>query len=259
VAPLRRLSSELKFKTTQPDIEALPPAKLAFRDAPPKATQPWFRLGEFDGKSVIVEYMYYKPSPSGTVTPEATLQMKRQALLLREAKIPEFHMAPFVGYIPDDLHDRFGFVFELSQQYQHRQVNYTTLCEMYAKDKTRLVPLNIRFKIAFSLAQALFTLHSVDWLHKSLLSNNVLFFHPGDRPNWNVAEEDYSIDPKIFGFNLSRPEYIASDNTREYNSKKLVYLHPARWGKPAKPFSKVQDIYALVSFLRCCPKTPIKN
>jgi hypothetical protein len=47
------------------------------------------------------------------------------------------------------------------------------------------------------------------------------------------------------GFEFSRPEFDFSSGRPDKDPARNVYRHPARQGKPDKPFAKIHDIYAL--------------
>ena len=110
--------------------------------------------------------------------------------------------------------------------------------------------LSTRFKIAISLARALSALHAVGWLYKSLRSETILFFakpehHREEHLSSSIgARFDFS-QPRLFGFDSSRPEDTSSVATKEYRRSRQIYMHPKRWGRPTEVFDRVHDIYAL--------------
>jgi hypothetical protein len=68
--------------------------------------------------------------------------------------------------------------------------------------------LTDRMRLALGLAQAVANIHSRNWLHKGIRSENVVFLTPGMR----------SIDePRLIGFDFAR-----RDGQNEYSEKPLL-------------------------------------
>lgn len=201
--------------------------------------------GRMAQKRVQIEYRDYASSKDRE---KAILHIKRLTSLLRKTRDPAFHIAPFVGFTDEPLHERFGLVFQVpygtpSEGYRHLSLN-----EAYNHSKR--VGLKMRFDLGIALTRALSALHAVRWVHKSLSSQQVLFFIkliPPGTANYHHetgAKIDFSR-PRLFGFDLSRPEDVSSIGTKEYRRARQIYMHPKRWGQPEEISGKIHDIYAL--------------
>lgn len=83
-------------------------------------------------------------------------------------------------------------------------------------------------------------LHSVNWLHKGLRSNNIIFFTPeGKTPAYD--------EPIIAGFEYARPDRPEEETDRPPQpSKHDIYRHPAMLtGTGDSRSQKSHDIYSL--------------
>ena len=203
--------------------------------------------GSFDGTNVMVEYRMYRDMNSQE---ETANKVKRLVALLEHAPNPAFCLCPFAGYFHEPLRKAFGLVFRITINDTVNDPRHTTL----QKELTRLklVPLGRRLDISIALTRAMASLHAVGWLHKGFFSENIVFFKSKEnKQRTEPLEDELSTEqfdlsnPRIFGFDLSRPENAKSDGTREFSSHRLIYTHPSRWGRPTETFSKVHDIYAL--------------
>jgi hypothetical protein len=106
--------------------------------------------------------------------------------------------------------------------------------------------LEERFLIAYQLASALDRFHSVNWVHKSLRSDSILFYHPKNRQGANAVEG--RVLPEkwfVYGYDFARPLDQKSSISADTNLTRNVYRHPQRWGVPTESFSPIHDIYAL--------------
>jgi hypothetical protein len=74
-----------------------------------------------------------------------------------------------------------------------------SLHELYREGT--LPSLSERFKLARTLAVSMMTFHSIGWLHKGFISDNIVFFQ-----SINADSEEYDIaQPFVSGFEYSRP------------------------------------------------------
>lgn len=107
------------------------------------------------------------------------------------------------------------------------------------REKNLIRPtLGERFRIARELAETLFQFHSIGWLHKSLRSENVLFFKT-DRTHILYTRQ------YLVGFEFSRDENDRSTTEQDDKLERNIYRHPDRQGPPEQRFSIIHDIYAL--------------
>jgi serine/threonine protein kinase len=103
-----------------------------------------------------------------------------------------------------------------------------------------MVPsLTKRINLAHAIAQGLMYLHSVNWLHKSLRSNSILFFPT------TGADLGYA-SPIISGFDYARPDFPGEVTERpKAHSKHDIYRHPSTLTGARQRSTKSHDIYSL--------------
>ncbi len=105
--------------------------------------------------------------------------------------------------------------------------------------------LTARLALMRKLTQAVEKLHAVNWLHKGLCSENVVFF-----PGHDVG--DVLTEPYLSGFDYSRPGLEASMSSNPVTTAaEDLYRHPAVQGGPQEGSSrslgyrKRHDLYSL--------------
>jgi hypothetical protein len=218
--------------------------------------------------NVIVEYKSYEQDRTGSINEIVSRRILQLVALLHEAKDNHFRVLRF-NFFDDTPQKRIGFAFELPTSLMAVNLVPTSLTIKLASKKDK-PSLGVRVKLAHALAESLGLLHSVGWVHKSLRSENILFFpNPGPQKIGN-ADSDKSTStakpeiesandldvllerPRILGFDYSRLESDFSSGRPDYEIKRNIYRHPKRWGQPSEVFSKIHDIYgmSLVSSLR---------
>lgn len=79
--------------------------------------------------------------------------------------------------------------------------------DQYGRDVKSTVSLGCRVSLTLTLEIALFQFHTVGWVHKSIRSDNILFFPEHYK---DITVEDM-IEPWIVGFEYSRDEQGCSD------------------------------------------------
>jgi serine/threonine protein kinase len=213
-------------------------------------------LGTYQGQPIIVEWKHY----STKIPPALLSNLKRRVDMLtlqlqRSSQTAGFSVLPCVGHFDDEPRHRIGIVFE-------RPDNTTpiSLRERMAQDRrsNRVRELGQRFNVAKTIVLAIYRMHSVGWLHKSMLSENILFSE-------SVNEDALHLStPFLCGFDFSRPdapnemtERIPSIMIQVYNDQErslyrhpdLDYKHSAEDPTKLKPrstrYRKEYDIYSL--------------
>lgn len=145
-----------------------------------------------------------------------------------------FHTLPLRCVIQKTRPPRFAFVFQLPDATSKP----ITLLQ-WLNDKQMVRPtLGERFKIAKELAVTLFQFHSVGWLHKSVRSENILFFKSDD--SHVACARQYLV-----GFEFSRAEGDQSTTGDDDILERNLYRHPDQQGPPEIRFNIKHDIYAL--------------
>ncbi|KAL8791323.1 MAG: hypothetical protein Q9195_005942 [Heterodermia aff. obscurata] len=142
------------------------------------------------------------------------------------------------GYYYDPLKLRSGLLYELPQNPLSNLRSTITLREiLHSSDHQWL--LGDRFRLAHSLALALFELHSVSWLHHNISASNVIFFY---------HEPEGITDPQSFffiGFAQSRADNDLTESNGpalEFNEEDH-YVHPEYMGR-RHGFHAQYDYYA---------------
>jgi hypothetical protein len=118
---------------------------------------------------------------------------------------PDLHSIDCLGYTDDAANSRYGLVYKAPAS------SHSTLKTLISSPDLKTPDLDDRIHLAQTLAVAVWSLHSLDWLHKSLCSSNILFFPSAfstsaHSPTASAAlVPDISL-PYLSGFDASRPE-----------------------------------------------------
>jgi hypothetical protein len=196
----------------------------------------------YNGVRVWVEWKYYLPQGLESTAPHYVEErVKRLATLLRYDKKPdEFRVPDCAGFIHQPEMERYGYVFQwpLSQQQQHQELEapvslYRIICS------TKPPSLSLRVKMIRAIATSIWYLHTTNWLHKGLRSENIVFLDRKDLAT-----------PSLCGFEYSRPAEAGELTERPSdNLHHDLYRHPnAQFDLPregARGFKKIYDVYSL--------------
>jgi HET-S-like prion-inhibition and propagation protein/protein tyrosine kinase len=197
--------------------------------------------GMYEKTHVWIEWKYYEPVLHiGHPDPHTQARIsKLSALLSNPQKPTQFHTPSCIGYFNDASNYRFGLVFRRPIGVPSATVP-SSLFDLIISDEKP--SLSVRVHLAHTLATAVQYLHSTDWLHKAIRSQNVVFFtNPGDT--------DIST-PYLCGFGLSRPAQNI-EMTEQPDSIPLynLYRHPLAHSSIAIDsnggFKKAFDVYSL--------------
>lgn len=185
---------------------------------------------------VLVEWVDY----DADAVDERVVHVRRMDDLARmmhsaSERHPDLHSVDCVGYTDDAARSRYGLV------YRAPAPSFTTLHALIASPDLKTPDLGDRVRLARTLAVALWSLHSLDWLHKSLCASNVLFF-PSD-PSAAALVPDIS-EPSLGGFDAARPDLDAALSVAPRNpSIEDLHRHPA--ALRGRPHCKAFDVYSL--------------
>lgn len=162
---------------------------------------------------------------------------EKLANLLRLARDSEFRILPFIGYVERQSMEppQYAFLF----QYPKGALKQfpISLHELLVSESPN-ISLEARFLIAKKVATSVWMLHADNWVHKSILSQSVVFFYG---PGGTITHKD----PYLVNFEYSRPAQQVTTWTWDQDENKNLYRHPDRQGPPTKAFSKTHDVYAL--------------
>ena len=171
--------------------------------------------------------------------PENFKRVKELVSLLESDKLRQFCAPQCLGFfddrddVKDSQHDaRFGLVF---QKPEHSSLP-VSLRQMICKGPK--ASLTDRVSLAHKISTCVLYLHAVNWLHKGLRSDSVVFFRDGSRLD----------TPYITGFEYARPDRDGETTTGgvEVNDYVMLYVHPNYQGSNAKgTYRKTFDIYSL--------------
>lgn len=207
-------------------------------------------------RRIWVEWKVAPRNPWSSLSgPEPSVLRRFEALvsLLRESEVTAQFRAPkCLGYYQQHAtvsEVRYGLVFEVPSSVHDS--GPLSLRDLIA-DRDRPTPsLTPRVRLMRALIESVEKLHAVDWLHKGLRSDNIIFFHGrlGDAGN-----DDRSLDlsePFLTGFDYSRPAASASmSEGPEISLADDLYRHPnvqgfSADGAAGHGFRKQHDIYSL--------------
>ncbi|KAH8195751.1 hypothetical protein TruAng_010079 [Truncatella angustata] len=211
-------------------------------------------------KEVWIEWKEYDPHMPNSVMPPKQLilgRIQKLAALLHHRPKPEAFRTPHcLGFFDqadckdedsdDDISNlRLGLVFERPEEDQiHKEMPPVSLRELLERDpKTYRRPsLTDRRSLALAVSNCVLSLHLANWLHKSLRSDNIIFFRT------SKGHLDYS-KPYISGFDFSRP--ARKDEMTEIAGDDVMhnlYRHPLvqSTNTDERPrFKKSFDIYSI--------------
>ncbi len=175
---------------------------------------------------VLIEWVVYGSHWVGDIGESL---FKRINSLVYELSSPEVgrlvslssHIFPCVGYFHERQRTAFGLVYNINLAKSQEKI-LVSLHEYI----TRLKEVNLRpslneiFRFARELASTLFELHTVNWLHKSLSSFNILLAFDKRKPNLS--------DFWVIGFNRSRPSHPNeyTEGKWEKSDEMKIYQHP---------------------------------
>jgi serine/threonine protein kinase len=210
----------------------------------PENSEPTRCEATFGSQHVWIEWKEYDSDHQnpewGTII---TQRVKNLVTLLASSKkSPYFNVPQCLGYFsivgntPNIT--RYGFVYQKPQSVPPK-TPYTTLYSQLLSDSKP--SLTQRIALAHTIARSLMYLHSVNWLHKGLRSNNIMFFFPkttSGRPSYS--------SPIVSGFEYSRVDLV--DEFTELipeHSEHDIYRHPQTLASVHLRSKKSHDIYSL--------------
>lgn len=156
---------------------------------------------------------------------------------------PDLHSIDCVGYTDDEPRDRYGLVYKAPAS------SHDSLQTLISSGDLKTPDLNDRIRLARTLAVALWSLHSLDWLHKSLCGANILFFPSAVSTSAQSSTAAAALVPDISkpylsGFDASRPDFDTALSVAPRNpSIRDLHRHPLSLRGQAH--CKGFDIYSL--------------
>ncbi|KAG9257803.1 prion-inhibition and propagation-domain-containing protein [Emericellopsis atlantica] len=193
---------------------------------------------------VLIEWVLYDPH----ALDERLAHLRRMDDLARmmhsaSTRHPDLHSIDCIGYTDDALNSRYGLV------YRAPSASSSSLHALISSSDLKTPDLDARVRLATTLAVATWSLHSLDWLHKSLCSSNVLFF-----PSiFSTAAHGATVasalapdisNPYLTGFDASRPEIETALSVAPRNPS-ITNLHRHPCSLRGLPATKAYDVYSL--------------
>lgn len=155
---------------------------------------------------------------------------------------PDLHSIDCLGYTDDAANSRYGLVYKAPAS------SHSTLKTLISSPDLKTPDLDGRIHLATTLAVAVWSLHSLDWLHKSLCSSNILFFPSAFSTSANSPTATAALVPDIShpflsGFDASRPELDTALSVAPKNpSIEDLHRHPG--SLRGSPHIRSFDIYS---------------
>ncbi|CAG9998448.1 unnamed protein product [Clonostachys byssicola] len=160
--------------------------------------------------------------------------------------LPEFCALKCKGLV--HLYDKqaFGIVFEFPQKVKgggipFDPINLQTLLKKKGESTDSYFPdLDDRFKLAYTLAAALFEFHTLGWLHRNLSPLNLIFLPEND----GTPTTQLIRSPWLVGFGHSRPNSPVDFTSGAPDSASGRYQHPVYMDEK-KGYRAEYDYYSL--------------
>ncbi|KAL9604725.1 MAG: hypothetical protein Q9179_001763 [Wetmoreana sp. 5 TL-2023] len=223
-------------------------SQIYYKEDPSSASSPRTRAeGKFypgDGtfNHIWVEWKTYKEQWDTKLEkyvpqPENIHRVRELAALLQSPKPAEFRAPRCLGYFDDrddtehSEHDyRFGLVFEKPEL-----LSPVSLYDFITKYPTPTV--KNRIVLAHKISVCVLYLHAVNWLHKSLRSDSIVFFPPFKGLK----------DPYLTGYEYARADRPGETTTGgDVDEWTELYVHPDYQGTGTKgTYRKTFDVYSL--------------
>jgi hypothetical protein len=150
-------------------------------DEPELLRRPWGIIYPPNNRGDILVWIEWKPlgdmEPGSAQDVEATIRTAALANLLAAVKPASMHAPKCVGYFDDRQVSgvaRYGWIFQMPPGCD-RGTRVRSLHDILGDERYK-PSLSQRVLMASRLCETLLDLHAVDWLHKGIFSDNVLFF-----------------------------------------------------------------------------------
>jgi len=197
-------------------------------------------------EDVVVEWVDYEQDEDARFNHRRRVDDLARMIHSASQRHPDLHTLDCVGYTDDSATCRYGLIYKAPQP------SSSTLNALILSNDLRAPYLGDRFRLAHTLAVALWSLHSLEWLHKSVCSSNILFFPSAfsasepQTPAVRAGIPDIS-SPYILGFDASRPDDMGELSVASRNpATSDLHRHPASLnGMSRKQYCKSFDIYSL--------------
>lgn len=209
---------------------------------------------------VLIEWKYYVGSDFDSKDLAVTRTERIAELLATKSKLPGFRILDCVGWFVEENRHRCGIMFRIPRPLPQANgdksgsVHCFSLLDLI---RARTKPtLRDRFRIAYLLATSVMELHLANWLHKSINSENVIFFATEGSKGASAVQGVNFTEPYFASFGLARPDHhqALSSIAMSANPVNKAYQHPDYAAKTVVSSSatvhipryhQVYDVYSL--------------
>ncbi|KAL8294660.1 hypothetical protein RB597_007731 [Gaeumannomyces tritici] len=230
-----------------------------------KRTTAWYKPSSQSWRAVWVEWKQLpRVTDGGRIGRTTTERLEALVGLLREDKhTRQFRALHCLGYYVHTTAQQsdgqavrldYGCVYENPEGVDPTARPVSLLEHIVEPRQARKTPsLSARVALMRSLAESLERLHAVNWLHKGLRSEHIMFFPPDCAPPHDAAVSLDICRPYLTGFDYSRPaaeRYSHMSETASADAAEDLYRHPAVQGRArcsatSRGYKKIHDIYSL--------------
>ena len=222
-------------------------------------TEGKYYAGDGSQTDVWIEWKTYKeervPNEDKWKPHDDNVNRVRELVALLQSPKPEEFCAPqCLGYFDDrddDEHSDHDFRFGLIFKKPDGANAPISLNQMFEKPTPSLTA---RIALAHRISVSVLYLHAVNWLHKGLRSDSIVFFPT--ESSTNISH------PCLSGFEYSRPDKEGETTTGgDVNNCWELYVHPDYQGSGTKgTYRKTFDIYSLgIVLLEIAVWTKVEN
>ncbi|CAG9947169.1 unnamed protein product [Clonostachys rosea f. rosea IK726] len=240
LAEFKRHHLSIEMNMSPGETFLIPPNDMELDGAPKYSGR---QLANLDGQKVWLEWRESVDDAFSQKTYSSTVETrvkKLSAILAAPDRPRAFHSPRCLGYYRSEASDKPGYalVYKWPVDTHGHNADMVSLRELLSKMS---VPpaFNTRLQIAKMLASSLLYLHAVDWIHKDVRSDSILF----------AADPDRTInlkDPIFSGFEFSRPALPEEVTvSHQFSDKHDLYRHPDLLTLDAGRSRKSHDIYSL--------------
>ncbi|KAK3358112.1 hypothetical protein B0T25DRAFT_605595 [Lasiosphaeria hispida] len=224
--------------------------------------------GDEEPQDALVEIVKLESSSDVGLRHETHGRVRKVTSILHRLDTDQFRLLPCRGYVIDREQRHFGIVFDLGPRSQmRRDRSFWSLRDLLvppsqekdARAGLQAAPrqlrpsLENRKRAALVLVRAVAKLHMLGLFHKSIRSSNVCL-----TADSATGEPDFA-KPWLLGYSFSREEADRSWKWPNEGFAHDVYCHYDRWSLTPPVFTRLHDIYSLVSTPSQFNKTPFWN
>ncbi|KAI9779801.1 MAG: hypothetical protein M1816_003337 [Peltula sp. TS41687] len=217
ITPAAKMSL-LALEMVNPSAEApLPMRSIRYERV--YAADELFLSGHYGKVRVMVEITTRN---SGILGSASHRRLSRTCAFLSQPIPAQFQILPCIGYITDAMEESAGgLVYKMPTGLS----KYSSLRQQF--NKIRRVPLEVRYRMACSLAITLQGLHAVQWVHKGIRADNIFFFG-------KAGDSRYELDqPWLLGYGHARESAVVSSMQADFRleSRGVLLLEIGLWSR----------------------------